>query len=620
MEPNLGYNGKKGIAMVRENLAFLGRMGLSAIGLIFIYSINILAQEEPPTPPPTIRITDPTQGQFLNGVCTIRIEVSSMQEIAQVTVLRDGAFLETDPLPPFEIRWDTRREADGPHQLAAKAASPNGKEILTPPITVKVDNSPPYVLLTHPATNTIVVGNVPMEIEASDSVGLAEVRLRLDGEVLQVLSQAPYRWTWESKTASNGIHVLEAQAVDRAGHSRTSERIAVKTMNPNRAPILSPTDAQTVKEGSLLSFILTAADPDGARDQVSYRAVDLPSWANLDPRTGEVKGIPDFDVASISKPSIIQKVRFEACDPEPLCDSQEVLITVLNVNRPPTFKPIPDVALREGGKLTVQFEAADPDGDDLLYTAQRLPSWLEFDAQLQSLRGTLGPQAVNLNKPVKSETVGIQACDPEPLCGRVTFTITAQDKNRPPVFDPIKNQKLDEGDTLTLTLRATDPDNDPVSLAAAALPPGALFTDQKNGSGKLTWETQTDQAGTYEIEFLATDKESLSTQKAEVTVGETSLSVSGTIAVQYGDPLEGVAIEFLKGGTRKKTTTDSNGFYLMSDLSPGTYILKPSYEPTQNFSTIGKELAAAGFSPQSQSVVLTDKDQREVNFTAVLRR
>lgn len=73
--------------------------------------------------------------------------------------------------------------------------------------------------------------------------------------------------------------------------------------------------------------------------------------------------------------------------------------------------------------------------------------------------------------------------------GNTTVTFTARDdadnqgacnamvtvKNPPPVFDPVAAQMVNEGDTLVLTVSATDPNNDPLVFSAGALPAGAAF-------------------------------------------------------------------------------------------------------------------------------------------------
>lgn len=63
----------------------------------------------------------------------------------------------------------------------------------------------------------------------------------------------------------------------------------------NHPPLLAPIGSPWVYEGNLLSFTLTATDPDG--DLLEYHASGLPSGANLDPGTGEFSWTPNSSQA-----------------------------------------------------------------------------------------------------------------------------------------------------------------------------------------------------------------------------------------------------------------------------------------------------------------------------------
>jgi hypothetical protein len=52
----------------------------------------------------------------------------------------------------------------------------------------------------------------------------------------------------------------------------------------NQAPVFDPIDAQTVGEGQLLEFAVTASDPDSG-DTLSFSASNLPAGAGFDPQT-----------------------------------------------------------------------------------------------------------------------------------------------------------------------------------------------------------------------------------------------------------------------------------------------------------------------------------------------
>lgn len=69
--------------------------------------------------------------------------------------------------------------------------------------------------------------------------------------------------------------------------------------------------------------------------------------------------------------------------------------------------------------------------------------------------------------------------------------------NRPPQVGPINDVTLTEGDTYTMTVSALDLESTTPSLSASNLPAFATFTNNGNGTGILTLDTDTGDAGTY---------------------------------------------------------------------------------------------------------------------------
>jgi len=76
----------------------------------------------------------------------------------------------------------------------------------------------------------------------------------------------------------------------------------------------------TVNEGELLTFTISATDPDG--DPLTFSASNLPSGATFDPATGTFSWTPDDGQAG-SYPN----VHFEVTD-ETLSDSEDITVTV----------------------------------------------------------------------------------------------------------------------------------------------------------------------------------------------------------------------------------------------------------------------------------------------------
>lgn len=90
-----------------------------------------------------------------------------------------------------------------------------------------LDGIAPTATITSPANGASVTGNVAVTANASDNIGVDRVEFLLDGALLGSDATAPYALTWNSTTASNGAHALQARAVDLAGNVGSSPQVNV---------------------------------------------------------------------------------------------------------------------------------------------------------------------------------------------------------------------------------------------------------------------------------------------------------------------------------------------------------------------------------------------------------
>ncbi len=103
--------------------------------------------------------------------------------------------------------------------------------------------------------------------------------------------------------------------------------------------------------------------------------------------------------------------------------------------------------------------------------------------------------------------------------GRVyVYGMTQQQANQPPELAAIDPQSVLEGNTLTFTVSASDPDGTVPDLIAENKPPNSSFTDHHDGTGTFDFTPDLTQAGVYEVRFIATDGELDDTALVEITV------------------------------------------------------------------------------------------------------
>lgn len=90
-----------------------------------------------------------------------------------------------------------------------------------------LDGVAPTATITAPANGATVSGTVAIAANASDNVGVDHVEFLLDGALLGSDATAPYAYSWNSATASNGAHALQARAIDLAGNTGSSAPVNV---------------------------------------------------------------------------------------------------------------------------------------------------------------------------------------------------------------------------------------------------------------------------------------------------------------------------------------------------------------------------------------------------------
>lgn len=92
------------------------------------------------------------------------------------------------------------------------------------------------------------------------------------------------------------------------------------------------------------------------------------------------------------------------------------------------------------------------------------------------------------------------------LSGTCTVTVTVEGGNSPPELVGIPDMTMTEGETLIITVSASDPDADNITLTVNNLPPFASFTPEGGGKGTIAFGPGLDDAAVYAgIEVIAID-------------------------------------------------------------------------------------------------------------------
>ena len=211
------------------------------------------------------------------------------------------------------------------------------------------------------------------------------------------------------------------------GTAEVSDSVDILIMSTqNVHPVLDVIQEQAVDEMSTLIFVARATDEDLPSDTLTYRLEDPTAGASMDPATGAFTWTPTEDQNGI------HTVTVTVSDGRGGTDSQDVKVTVNEVNMPPTLDVIPAQTIDELAMLTFTANASDDDlhpGVGIEVVAGKLkipwsidwtPDWTalftERGGDLRIIRdGILLPDpifSVDVNDDAEGGLLGI-AVDPE---------------------------------------------------------------------------------------------------------------------------------------------------------------------------------------------------------------
>jgi len=314
---------------------------------------------------------------------------------------------------------------------------------------------------------------------------------------------------WTPDYTQSGPHYVTFYATDDS--SAVVSEVVTITVNEagNQAPVLAAIGNQNTTEGVLLTFGVLASD---AESIPTLTTSTLPGSANFIDNgdgTGDFNWTPGYTDAGT------YFVTFYAIDDSLAVDSEVVQIDVAEAgNQRPVLDSIGPQEVNEGEQLILLVTSSDPDGDSIILTTDTLYDGMSFTDH--------GYDTATFDWTPNFDQAGVYyvnfiASDGE-LADLEVVEITVNNVNRPPALDSIGPKMFNEGNTLTFTVTASDPDETTPSLSEENLPIGADFTDNGDGTGDFTWAPNFDQADVYYVTFIASDGELADSEVVEITV------------------------------------------------------------------------------------------------------
>ncbi len=288
----------------------------------------------------------------------------------------------------------------------------------------------------------------------------------------------------------------------------TSDTVTLNVLPVDRPPVLTPIVDQTVPGGSTLTVPVTATDPDG--DHVALTVTGLPAFGTFTDNgnnTGTFQftpGLPDKGNYTITVTAADNGRNGQTT---PRSTQESFVLAVQVASEPPSLSYIGNKVAVVDTPFQLTLQATDLDQQPLTFTATGLPdgativpsaiygqasvSWVPTADEV----GDYGVTFVVTN--TGNGNPALVASDQQ------TIHLVVRTSNQAPVLQNPGNQTVAEGQPLTVTLAATDPDGDSLTYSVANAPPGSTFDPQH---GILTWTPNLFEAGTYpSVVFGASD-------------------------------------------------------------------------------------------------------------------
>ena len=288
-------------------------------------------------------------------------------------------------------------------------------------------------------------------------------------EVKEADSTLIYDWDFGDDITGTGVsptHVYNAADVytvtltvtDTDGlYDSDTSIITVTAVND---PPVADDQFVTTDEDTSIATTLTGSDPDG--DPLTFSIVTNPSHGGLSGTPPGITYMPDLNF--YGSDTFTFKANDGVADSAPAT----VSITVNPVNDAPVADD-QSVTTNQDTSIGITLTATDPDGDSLTYS---IVSWPLNGVLTGTAPGVTYTPNANYNGP---DSFTFKANDGLGDSNIATVSITVNPVNDLPVADD-QSVTTDEDTAVSITLTATDPDDDTLTYSIVSWPSNGMLT------------------------------------------------------------------------------------------------------------------------------------------------
>jgi lysophospholipase L1-like esterase len=165
------------------------------------------------------------------------------------------------------------------------------------------------------------------------------------------------------------------------GQLNSYQNYSLNVKKVNNAPEFVSINDTILEENTFYFLKIEVSDPDTC-DRVCVEISTKPAWLDFNPDSWQLSGTSQREDAGSDTIRIIASDGIDSVE-------QSFIITVMKINHPPLITSVPVLVASSGDTYQYSFQAYDIDpGDTLIFEAQILPGWLQFNSSSGELSGT----------------------------------------------------------------------------------------------------------------------------------------------------------------------------------------------------------------------------------------
>lgn len=331
--------------------------------------------------------------------------------------------------------------------------------------------------------------------------------------------------------------------VDDGKNAPVTASFTVSVAAANLPPAVETIFPQTLGAGDSLDVPYAAVDPESDALTATV-SVDNPGVV-----TAAINTPGTISLAGVSAGSAT--VTLSVTDGTNPAVTMPFTVTVV-ANAPPSVAAIGPQALGPSEVRDVPYTASDPEGDPLTATASSDNPGVVGAAV--NVPGTITLNAVGAG----AATVTLSVSDGVNAAVTTSFAVTVSAPNANPVIQPIPDQAVDMGASLSVPVSVSDPDDDAVALTAVSDNPGVatafaggpgevILGGVAPGTATVLVDASDGRGGSASLSFLVT-VQGVNNVPVIQPIPDQALSVGEQIAVAVsisdpdGDPLVTYAV------------------------------------------------------------------------------